>query len=778
MRLSTKYFLVLAAFSSCALVAVSLVEGIPAYDANLEQMARAQRAEAKAVGARIEARLNTIATQIEEVNRLPWESGSLALMERRDEMLRLLKLNPAVSDLQVLSQDGKEKVYVSRLSLDRVGSGEDFSRSAQFLRTSATSTAYGPAYFRDSTDPYVSVTFRDIRPAADVVVAELNLGSVAELVREVEVGKSGYAYVVDNTNRLIAHPNASLLHRNLDLSKSPQVGLTTPNRLQALTEGVTIRVPSFDTGEQVVASVRMLPSSEWMVFVEQPVAEALAPILAAVYRGALLMVVLLVAALVGSLILARRLVAPILSLQRGVAAIRGGSLSARVGVASGDELASLADEFNGMAERLSQSYANLESKVALRTAALADTSNALEEKARQVESLNEQLRGNLAELESRNDDAQRASAAKTRFLAIASHDLRQPMHTISLLVGILRERNRVEETGELLRKIQISVEMMERLFDGLLDITRLDAGVVHVTPVNFDISEILYHIELQYAPLASKKEIALRVRKPHIFVMSDPILLERIIGNLVSNAVRYTDTGGVLVGCRRVGASLRILVADTGRGISPEFLETVFDEFVQLPGQLDGSREGLGLGLSIVRRSANLLGHEVTVRSRVARGSMFAIEVPRSQKQPGSISVAAKDVDHDRTFGAFAVVIDDDAENRYSMKELLTQWGCHVVAAEGSKRALEALIGHLRVPDLIVSDLTLHETESGFDAVQRIRELTGDPIPAIIVTGDLTQRLGEYDRSPRIWVVHKPVNPTRFRHLVESIFAITADAAD
>ena len=769
MKLSTRYFLVLTAFSTCALVAVSLVEGIPAYEANLDQMARGQRAEAKAVVARVEAELNTIATQIEEVNQLPWASDYFSLTERRNELLRLLKLNAAIFDLTVLSHTGEEKIYVSRLSLNRIDSGEDCSQSPEFLRSSPGKTAYGPAYFKDGTDPYVSVTFQDAGPATDVVVANLNLGAVAELVRNAAVGKSGYAYIVDSTNRLIAHPNASLVHRNLDLSKSPQMELAQPNTLQAQTDGVTFRATSFETGEEVVASARILPSIGWTVFVEQPVAEALGPVWAAVYRGTLLLALLLAATLIASLILARRLVSPILSLQRGVAAIREGSLSARVGVRSGDELASLANEFNRMAEQLNQSYSDLEAKVALRTKALAHASSALEEKARQVESLNEQLRANLVELEGRNDDAQRASAAKTRFLAIASHDLRQPMHTISLLVGIMGERNRVEEMGDLLRKIQVCVEMMERLFDGLLDITRLDAGMVEVVPVDCDISEILYRVELQYAPLAAKKGIALRVRKPHIFVRTDPILLERIIGNLVANAVRYTDKGAVLVGCRRVGSSLRVLVIDTGRGIPAESLETVFDEFVQLPTQSDGFREGLGLGLSIVRRSAGLLGHPVTVQSRVAAGSTFTIEVPRSELQRGVVTAAPVNVDLDRIFGAFAVVIDDDAENRFSMKELLTEWGCHVVDADGPLRAIEALSGHLRVPDLIVSDLALRAQGSGFDAIKQIRELTGDPIPAIIVTGDLTEKPGEHNLVSQIWVVHKPVNPVRFRHLVERI---------
>jgi CheY-like chemotaxis protein len=150
--------------------------------------------------------------------------------------------------------------------------------------------------------------------------------------------------------------------------------------------------------------------------------------------------------------------------------------------------------------------------------------------------------------------------------------------------------------------------------------------------------------------------------------------------------------------------------------------------------------------------------------------------MPRSDTQGGRVLIPPANVDHDRIFGAFAVVIDDDAENRFSMKELLIQWGCHVVDADSPKRAIEALTGHLRVPDLIVSDLALRARESGFDAVKQIRELTGDPIPAIIVTGDLTQKPGEHDLASSIWIIHKPVNPIRFRHLVERILVVTAEA--
>jgi CheY-like chemotaxis protein/nitrogen-specific signal transduction histidine kinase len=394
----------------------------------------------------------------------------------------------------------------------------------------------------------------------------------------------------------------------------------------------------------------------------------------------------------------------------------------------------LADEFNRMAGRLQESHATLERKVVERT----------------------------AELARKKQEADSASAAKTRFLASASHDLRQPMHAISLLVGLLKERSRDDSQRELVDKVQASVDAMENLFSGLLDISKLDAGAVKPRIAPFEIGGLLRQIELHFAPQAREKGVELRVHHCSAVVLSDPVILERIVINLVTNAIRYTERGKVVVGCRRLGDRLRLLVLDTGVGIAPEHLADVFEEFVQLPHTERDRSKGLGLGLAIVKRSADLLGHTLIVRSQPGRGSTFGIELPREtlpvgMDQPCMASSAAN------LEGTFVAIIDDDRESRHAMELTFRQWGCHVVSADTDEAAMIALGDHLRSPDLIVTDFRLRGGHSGLAAISRIREHSEQDVPAIVVTGDVMVADPAGNSLEGIVLMHKPVNFERLR---------------
>lgn len=465
---------------------------------------------------------------------------------------------------------------------------------------------------------------------------------------------------------------------------------------------------------------------------EQRRSEALRPVYLSLAAALGAFAVSILVAIAASFVLARRLATPILALREGAARIGSGDLSARIEADTGDEIALLADDFNRMASRLGESYESLERRVAERT----------------------------AELAMRRQEADAANAAKTRFLAAASHDLRQPMHAISLLVGLLHDRVRSASERELVEKVQDSVQAMENLFSGLLDISKLDAGAVRPNNVPFEIGAVLRHVALHGAPSARAKGLEFRVVPSRTVVVSDPVLLERILSNLVTNAIRYTDRGKVLVGCRRAGNALRVLVCDTGIGIAPEYRDEIFEEFFQVRHTERDRSQGLGLGLSIVKRTARLLGHELVVRSVPGKGSIFGVVVPRTHPSAGGPSDATGGPTAVLE-GIFAVVINDEKESRFAMELLLRQWGCHVVTARSGEEAIELLANHLRTPDLIVSDYRLGGGLSGLSAIRRIREQCEQDVPAIILTGDVSAE--DLQTLEGVVVLYKPVNVERLR---------------
>jgi signal transduction histidine kinase/CheY-like chemotaxis protein len=357
--------------------------------------------------------------------------------------------------------------------------------------------------------------------------------------------------------------------------------------------------------------------------------------------------------------------------------------------------------------------------------------------------------------------AEEASLTKTRFLAAASHDLRQPVHALGLFVGALRGYALEAAPAALVDRIEDSVNAMDGLFSALLDISRLDAGVVAPDIKAFPIAAILQRLERDYATEAAEKGLFLRVRGCNLWVRSDPVLLERILRNLVSNAVRYTDRGGVLVGCRRRGL-LRIEVWDTGRGILPAHIQHVFEEFFQIDNPERDRAKGLGLGLAIVRRLAGLLGHKIGVASRPGRGSVFRIDVPMAEAErqvPPKIAAAAM------AQGLIAVV-DDEVAIQEGMRSLLSGWGHGVVCAGSGDDILSRLEAYAQAPDLIVCDYRLRGSETGAGVIGRLRARYGRDIPGVLITGDTApDRLEEASASGML-LLHKPVANSRLRAVV------------
>jgi PAS domain S-box-containing protein len=357
-------------------------------------------------------------------------------------------------------------------------------------------------------------------------------------------------------------------------------------------------------------------------------------------------------------------------------------------------------------------------------------------------------------------EAERANRAKSRFLAAASHDLRQPLSALRLYVEVL-EHKLAPTDPRLYRSMKDCVESLGELLTDLLDLSKLDAGVVKPNNGDFAVAEMFSRIQATHAPEAALKHLSLRFRDSALIAHSDAVLFGRMLGNIVSNAVRYTDRGGVLVGCRRHAGKMWVEVWDTGVGIPPDKHDEIFEEFRQLGGRQH--TRGSGLGLAIVAKTAALLGLELRLRSRLGKGSMFALELPLGrQLQP-------------REGGAFVhrPVCIALAENTMLVREALVYSleavGHHVIAAASGCELIEQLGG--RAPDLVVSDYRLGEHETGFDVIRTLKATFGDQLPGIIITGDTDPAIIRSMVDRGIVVHHKPLDLGLLR---ASIAALTA----
>ena len=342
------------------------------------------------------------------------------------------------------------------------------------------------------------------------------------------------------------------------------------------------------------------------------------------------------------------------------------------------------------------------------------------------------------------------------------------------MVAILGERSTQPDIAHLVEKVKQSVQALEGMFTALLDVSRLDAGAVRPAILDFRVSNLLALVESNFRPLATARGIDFRIVPCSVVVRSDPALLERVVGNFVANAIRYTSTGRVLLGCRRSQSSVRILVLDTGPGIPAGLHEQIFEEFFQVPRTHLGAPQGagLGLGLSIAKRTAEILGHRLLLESRLNQGSSFGVEVPIVREQTAS-TVAETD---DETpwadvSGMFILIIDDDPETCFATEALFSGWGCHVVSGNSPDVVLENLRLHLRTPDLILADYQLANGMTGVGALQRVRRHLEDTIPAILMTGDLTIRQTHLAYVDRVTLLYKPVNAESLRRAVAELWA-------
>jgi signal transduction histidine kinase len=385
----------------------------------------------------------------------------------------------------------------------------------------------------------------------------------------------------------------------------------------------------------------------------------------------------------------------------------------------------------------------------------------------------------IAQLQDEKDRVIAADRTKTKFLAAASHDLRQPIHALGMFASTLatlaaQPALKRELMQEITQKLQLSVKGLSSLLNTLLDISKLDAGVVEKHTQKMALQTLFDSVEGEFSEPARQKSLQFKVMKTSAWVMSDPVLLKQILNNLVSNAIRYTEKGRVIVGARRRGGNIEIQIWDSGQGIAADQHEAIFGEFIQLHNPQRDREQGLGLGLSIVKRTAALLDHQIQLRSQLGRGTGFSVFIKAvdaiaspissaptiSAAQPDSIAKVTKTV----------VLIDDDKDVLEAMRLLVTQWQYQVITAHSADAAV-ALLATTAIDELnqivhIVSDYRLADGLNGADAIRAVLNQLKRDVPATIITGDTSPERIREAATSGFKVLHKPLEPELLRAVI------------
>ena len=448
------------------------------------------------------------------------------------------------------------------------------------------------------------------------------------------------------------------------------------------------------------------------------------------------------------LIYVRRFNLRLVRLSETVSRIGSGDLSAHVGSAVTDgrlrvaELETLSHGVDAMARQIAASHRDLAQRIAEAT----------------------------AELELRRADAERANVAKSRFLAAASHDLRQPLHALGLFADQLARRALTGEDRRLVTRIVESSGALSELLDALLDISRLDAGAMSPKMSELPLDPLLQRLRNDFESQAERQGLRLRIPDSPVWVRADPTMLERILINLIANAIRYTSAGTVMLAVRRCGPGMvRIEVRDSGIGIRDDAQGLIFEEFVQLGNPERDHNKGLGLGLSIVQRMCQLMNFRYGVRSKHGRGSVFWIEVPTVSTMVALRTGMTEE--EGRIGGRLVAVVDDDPRAMESLAVQLQSWGCEVCAAASGDDLLAALEARGEVPAAVLCNFRLKTAAQGPAVVARLRQHFKAGIPAVLMTEDFSLQMREGLAEAGLPILAKPVRPARLRAVLQGLFS-------
>jgi signal transduction histidine kinase len=617
-RLFRKYVVVFVSLVAGTLLISGAIEVYFSYQENKDALVALQREKASAAAVRIEGFVKEIERQIGWTTQPQLSTPDAALEQRRIDFLRLLRQVPPITELSHLDAAGKEQLRVSRLAMDTIGSQTDWSSDAKFVEAKARKTYYGPVYFRKESEPYMSISMA--QSGGGVTVAEVNLKFIWDVVSQIKIGKAGRAFVVDGGGTLIADPDISLVLQKTSLASLEQVTAATFGAAGAPRRDVTIGRDL--QGRRVLTAHASIATLRWSVFAEQPLEEAFAPLRASIERTVVLVLIGVALSVVGSMLLARRMVQPIRALQEGAAKIGAGDLAQRLELQTSDELEDLAQQFNRMTAQLQESYATLEQKVEERTRALTE---ALER--------NQTL---LREVEEKTRELEVASRHKSEFLANMSHELRTPLNAIIGFSEVLLERMFGElndKQEEYLHDILGSGRHLLSLINDILDLSKIEAGRLELELAEFDLPQAIDNALTLVRERASRRSIALSVDVDAGVgaIRADQRKVKQVLLNLLSNAVKFTGEGGrVAVRAARADGMVEISVTDTGVGIAAEDHAIIFEEFRQVGVDYARKQEGTGLGLALARKLVELHGGTIWVKSQVGEGATFTFTLPVS----------------------------------------------------------------------------------------------------------------------------------------------------
>jgi len=637
-RLFLKYAGLFVAVVCVALLTNGLFEIWVSYREHKDALIQIQHEQAESAAAKIGQFIKEIESQVGWTTQLLWSAGTIE--QRRFDALRLLRQVPAITELAQVDASGKEQLRVSRLAMDVVGSGLDLSQEPKFTDAVKNKVYYGPVYFRRESEPYMTLSLSGTRRDAGVSIAEVNLKLIWDVVSKIKVGTRGQAYVVDAQGRLIAHPDISLVLRKTDMTRLAQV--QAARQVATSTAAAEIENATDIQGRRVLTAFAPVAPLGWTVFVELPVDEAYQPLITSIQRTALVLFGALCLAALAGIFLARRMVVPIQALRAGAARIGGGDLSQRISIKSGDELEALADQFNDMAGRLQESYADLENKVDVRT---------------------RELGRSLKELRTAQDRLIQTEklASLGQLTAGIAHEIKNPLNFVNnfsaISVELIDELREALAGAKLDSKLQAQVGEIADMLQGNLNKvvqhgkradsivknmllhSRQGSGEHRPVDINAVVEESLnlaYHgarAEKQGFNITLKRSFDPAAGEADLF----PQEITRVLLNLISNGFyaatkRKAEANGgdyeptLAATTKNLGDSVEIRIRDNGTGIPPEVKEKMFTPFFTTKPVGEGT--GLGLSLSydiIVKQHAG----SIEVDTQPGEFTEFRIVLPR-----------------------------------------------------------------------------------------------------------------------------------------------------
>lgn len=605
-RLLRHYFLISVLLIAGGLIISGLLEIYFRVHENREQLALLQKEAATVAAIKIEKFIQDVETSMRSAAK-GLDVGRQTSSDYRFELKRLLFLAPAITEAVTISVDGIQQARESRLLLSSVNRERNVSGSAAFQRAKQGYTYFGPVYLVRGSEPHMTMALPIEEFKGNIVgvlLAEVNLKYVWDVVSSIKPGKAGYAYAVSRSEELIAHPDISLVLRGRKVSDLDQVRAA----FQPVSDdhGRVLTVARNLQGKQVISSFALVPRLDWAVFIERPVEEAHEALYSSLLRTSGLLLTGLALALFASFFVARRVIRPLRVLGEGVDRIASGDMGFRVDLKTGDEIETLAGEFNRMAGALQEAYSRLEEKVAERT--------------RELVAANEQLK----ELDK----------LKSRFLSNVSHELKTPLTAIvglaaNMLDGITGRLN--DKQREYLSDIRASSDRLARLIKDLLDLSIIESGRVEFRPALFALASLVREVANSLRPVAEQKLINVQVISTEAgpTVWADRDRIAQVLTNLIGNAIKFTSPQGKVMVSAQMngGAWAEVSVGDTGPGIPAEEAERIFDEFYQLTRPGIESR-GVGLGLAISKKLVEMQGGKIGVKSEMGKGSIFYFTVP------------------------------------------------------------------------------------------------------------------------------------------------------